>query len=63
MEWWKELIGQNYDWFWQMCLALGLTALAGAVWRMIRKRLVRLVASTNNHWDDVVLSAIAVPVN
>ena len=63
MEWWHELIGQNYDWFWDVIIVLGITLVAGLFWRMLRKRMVQLVASTNNHWDDVVVSAIAVPVN
>lgn len=63
MEWWSELIGQNYEWFWDMCIALALTLLAGFIWRVVRKRLVQIVASTENDWDDVVVGAIAKPVN
>ncbi|MAR02154.1 MAG: mechanosensitive ion channel protein MscS [Oceanospirillaceae bacterium] len=59
----KELFAQNYEWFWDLTLILGLTLLAGFIWRMIRKRLIRLVASTRNNWDDVVVGAVAVPVN
>ena len=63
MSWWNELVGQDYEWFWNVGIALTLTLIAGLFWRMLRKRLVQLVASTENHWDDVVINAIAVPVN
>jgi MscS family membrane protein len=63
MEWWSELLNQNYDWFWDVSIALGVTLVAGLAWRMLRKRLVRIVASTNNDWDDVFVKGIAVPVN
>ncbi len=59
----KELFAQNYEWFWDVSLIIGLTLLAGFVWRLIRKRMIRLVATTNNDWDDVVVGAVAVPVN
>ncbi len=63
MSWWNELASQDYEWFWNVGIALTLTLIAGLFWRMLRKRLVQLVASTENHWDDVVINAIAVPVN
>lgn len=63
MDWWSELLNQNYDWLWNVSIALGVTLVAGLAWRVLRKRLVRMVASTNNHWDDVVVNGIAVPVN
>lgn len=63
MDWWVELLDQNYDWFWDVSVAIGLTLVAGLAWRLLRKRLVRIVASTKNHWDDLVVTGIAVPVN
>ncbi len=63
METLTQLFEQNYEWFWDITQIIGLTLLAGFVWRLIRKRLVRLVATTNNNWDDVVVGGIAVPVN
>ena len=29
----KELFAQNYEWFWDLTLILGLTLLAGFIWR------------------------------
>ena len=63
METLTQLFEQNYEWFWDITQIIGLTLLAGFVWRLLRKRLVRLVATTNNNWDDVVVGGIAVPVN
>ena len=63
MEWWNDLISQNYDWFWDVSISLGMTLIAGAVWRFTRKRLVRLAQATQNRWDDIVLEAIGVPIS
>lgn len=63
MEWWNDLISQNYDWFWDVSIALGITLVAGLVWRLFRKTLARLVAGTNNKWDDIVIEALGMPVN
>lgn len=63
MYWWTDLIDQNYDWFWDVSIALTLTLLAGAFWRFFRKRLLKLVSRTDNDWDDVVLEAISTPVS
>ncbi len=63
MEWWNDLISQNYDWFWDVSIALGITLVAGLIWRLFRKTLARLVAGTNNQWDDIVIEALGMPVN
>ncbi|WP_221795946.1 mechanosensitive ion channel family protein [Oceanobacter mangrovi] len=61
--WWQDLVSQNYDWFWDVAIALTITLTAGFFWRIARHRLLKLVTRTRNHWDDVVVDAIAVPVN
>ncbi|MDP2547132.1 MULTISPECIES: mechanosensitive ion channel family protein [unclassified Oceanobacter] len=62
-DWWHDLVSQNYDWFWDVSIALTIMVVAAFVWRIVRKRLARLAAHSNNQWDDVLLNAIAVPVN
>lgn len=37
-EWWNDLLAQNYDWFWEVGLALMVTAVVAFAWRMIRKK-------------------------
>ena len=61
--WWQDLLNQNYDWFWDVSIALTLTLVVGFVWRFARRRLLKLVTRTNNQWDDVVVEAVGVPVN
>ena len=63
MEWWNDLLQQNYDWFWDASIALSITLIAGLVWRMIRHRMLALAKKTKNRWDDVVAEAIGVPIN
>lgn len=63
VEWWNDLISQNYDWFWDVSIALGMTLLAGAIWRFFRKRLLQFVSTTENRWDDVAVEAIGVPMS
>tara|TARA_B100001109_G_scaffold67935_1_gene55339 strand:+ start:14308 stop:15408 length:1101 start_codon:yes stop_codon:yes gene_type:complete len=63
VEWWNDLSSQNYDWFWDVSIALGITLVAGLIWRLFRKTLARLVAGTNTQWDDIVIEAIGIPVN
>lgn len=63
MEWWNDLISQNYDWFWDVSIALGITLSAGLGWRITRRHIARLAAKTRNRWDDVVIDAIGVPIN
>ena len=62
-EWWNDLLTQNYDWFLEVVLALLATLTVGFVWRAIRRRLAMMVNKTENGWDDVLLGAIAVPIN
>ncbi|MDF1762075.1 MAG: mechanosensitive ion channel family protein [Oleibacter sp.] len=63
MESWQELITQNYDWFWEIMIVLGVTLVVGFFWRLLRRRMVRWVSLTNNRWDDVIVEAVAIPVN
>tara|TARA_Y100001001_G_scaffold157696_1_gene176197 strand:+ start:92 stop:1216 length:1125 start_codon:yes stop_codon:yes gene_type:complete len=63
VEWWNDLISQNYDWFWDVSIALVITLIAGLVWRLVRKSLLRLVSGTRNHWDNVLVESVAIPVN
>lgn len=44
MEWWNDLISQNYDWFWDVSIALGITLSAGLGWRITRRHIARLAA-------------------
>ena len=62
MSWWGELIQQNYDWFWDISIVLGITVVVSLLWRFARKRLVQVFANTQNHWDDVVIAAIGMPI-
>lgn len=63
MEFWNDLIQQNYDWFWDVSIALGITLFAGLIWRIVRKHLLNLAAKTKNRWDDVMVESIGVPLN
>ena len=62
MSWWGELIQQNYDWFWDISIVLGITVVVSLLWRLARKRLVQVFANTKNDWDDVVIAAIGMPI-
>lgn len=62
MSWWSELIQQNYDWFWDISIVLGITVVVSLLWRFARKRLVQVFANTQNNWDDVVIAAIGMPI-
>lgn len=63
MEWWNDLLQQNYDWFWDVSIALTITLVAGAIWRFFRKRLLAFVSRTENRWDDIAVDAIGIPVS
>lgn len=63
MEFWNDLLQQNYDWFWDVSIALGITLVAGLTWRIIRRHLLVLAAKTRNRWDDVMIESIGVPLN
>ncbi|MFT6190589.1 MAG: MscS family membrane protein [Oleispira sp.] len=63
MEWWLDLIEQNYDWLWQSGFALTITLVVALTWRFIRKRLAYVVGRSENRWDDVTLNAFAAPIN
>jgi MscS family membrane protein len=62
VSWWGELIQQNYDWFWDISIVLGITVVVSLLWRFARKRLVQVFANTQNNWDDVVIAAIGMPI-
>jgi MscS family membrane protein len=63
MNWWLDLVEQNYDWLWESGLALTITLVVALVWRFIRKRLATVIRKSRNRWDDVTLNAFAVPIN
>lgn len=63
MDWWLDLVEQNYDWLWEGGLTLLLTFSVTLIWRFIRKRLSRLIRRSSNRWDDITLNAFAVPIN
>jgi MscS family membrane protein len=63
MNWWLDLIEQNYDWLWESGFALTITLGVALVWRFIRKRLTHVIRRSRNRWDDVTLNAFAVPIN
>ena len=63
MDWWLDLVEQNYDWFWEAGLVLLITLAVSVTWRFIRKRLAKLIRRSHNRWDDITLNAFAVPVN
>ena len=56
--WWNDLLAQNYDWFWDVSIALTITLAAGLAWRIARKRILLLAEKTRNRWDDVIIDAI-----
>ena len=63
MDWWQDLIQQNYDWFWDAGLALLTTLAVALIWRSIRVHLETLISKSRNHWDDIAVKAFGVPIN
>jgi MscS family membrane protein len=63
MDWWLDLVEQNYDWLWEAGLVLSITLAVSVIWRFIRKRLAKLIRRSANRWDDITLNAFAVPIN
>jgi MscS family membrane protein len=63
MNWWLDLIEQNYDWLWESGFALTITLGVALAWRFIRKHLTHIIRRSRNRWDDVILNAFAVPIN
>jgi MscS family membrane protein len=63
MDWWQDLIQQNYDWLWEAGLALLITLIIALAWRSIRKRLEAVISKSKNRWDDITLKAFGIPVN
>lgn len=63
MNWWTDLIQQNYDWLWEAGLALLITLIIALIWRSLRKRLEMVIKKSKNRWDDITLKAFGIPVN
>ncbi len=63
MDWWQDLIQQNYDWLWEAGLALFITLIIALAWRSFRKRLEVIIEKSKNRWDDIALKAFAIPLN
>ena len=63
MDWWHDLLKQNYDWLWDAGIAMCITVAVTLVWRLLRKHLLKLAAKTANRWDDVIIDGIGVPIN
>ncbi|NRA25604.1 MAG: mechanosensitive ion channel family protein, partial [Oleispira sp.] len=57
MNWWTDLIQQNYDWLWEAGLALLITLIIALIWRSLRKRLEMVIKKSKNRWDDITLKA------
>jgi len=63
MDWWQDLIQQNYDWLWEAGFALFITLIIALAWRSFRKRLEVIIDKSKNRWDDITLKAFAIPFN
>jgi len=63
MEWWQDLVQQNYDWLWEAGLALLITLIVALAWRSLRKRLATVITKSKNRWDDIALNAFGIPIN
>lgn len=63
MDWWQDLIQQNYDWLWEAGLALLITLIAALIWRSFRHRLEKIITKSKNRWDDVAVKAFGIPIN
>ena len=63
MDWWKDLLQQNYDWLWEAGLALLITLIVALAWRSFRKRLESVIKNSKNRWDDIALKAFGIPIN
>ncbi|HCM04505.1 MAG TPA: mechanosensitive ion channel protein MscS [Oceanospirillales bacterium] len=63
MDWWQDLIQQNYDWLWEAGLTSLITLIASLTWHYLSKKLDKLIVKSKNRWDDIVLNSFAVPVN
>lgn len=63
MDWWQDLIQQNYDWMWEAGLALLVTLIVALAWRSFRRRISSVISKSKNRWDDIALDAFGVPIN
>ena len=55
MSGWDSLVSQNYDYFWDLCVVLGITVFVSLILKTLTKKLLHLFSSTNTVWDDVIL--------
>lgn len=63
IDWWQDLIQQNYDWFWEAGLTCLITLTVSIIWHYVHKNLHKLITRSKNRWDDIILHAFGAPVN
>jgi MscS family membrane protein len=63
MDWWQDLIQQNYDWLWEAGLTCLVTLVVSLVWHYTHKKLATLILKSKNRWDDIALHAFGIPIN
>lgn len=61
MSGWDSLVSQNYDYFWDLCVVLGITVCVSLILKTLTKKLLHLFSSTNTVWDDVILESVSAP--
>ena len=63
MDWWQDLVTQNYDWLWEAGLTSLITLIASLSWHYLHKKIDSLIVKSKNRWDDIALHAFGTPVN
>ena len=63
MDWWQDLVTQNYDWFWEAGLTSLITLTASLSWHYLHKKIDSFIVKSKNRWDDIALHAFGTPVN
>lgn len=63
MEFWQDLLQQNYDWLWEAGLTCLITLVAALAWHYFHKKLSALIVKSKTRWDDIALNAFGTPVN
>ena len=63
IDWWQDLIQQNYDWSWEAGLTCLITLTVSLIWHYVHKNLHKLITRSKNRWDDVILHAFGTPIN
>ena len=63
MDWWQDLIQQNYDWLWEAGLTCLITLVVSLTWHYAHKKLGILITRSKNRWDDIVLNSFGAPIN